>query len=97
MLTGYYLSMKHQELTVNERLQAIEHRNKKVELDKAWEGSTTRKLLIVFFTYISIGLYMWAIGVTDPLLNAVIPSLGFTLSTLSLPYFKKWWINKNGK
>jgi hypothetical protein len=74
-----------------QRLEKIELRNKKVELDKKWESSTTRKVLIVLFTFISIGTYMWAIGVEKPLLNAVIPSLGFTLSTLSLPYFKEIW------
>lgn len=76
------------------RIAKIELRNKKVEMDKAWEGSLTRRFLIVLFTYISIGTYMWAIGVTNPLLNAVIPSLGFTLSTLTLPYFKKLWMEK---
>lgn len=76
------------------RIEKIELRNKKVEMDKAWEGSITRRFLIVLFTFISIGTYMWAIGVNNPLLNAVIPSLGFTLSTLTLPYFKKLWMEK---
>ena len=78
------------------RIEKIEQRNRKVEIDKAWENSLSRKILIVLFTYISIGLYMWVIGVSKPLLNAVIPSLGFTLSTLTLPFFKKLWI-KNRK
>lgn len=76
------------------RIEKIEKRNQRVELDKRWEGSLTRRVLIVLFTYISIGGYMWAIGVDKPLLNAVIPSLGFTLSTLTLPYFKKLWMEK---
>lgn len=79
------------------RLEKIEQRNKRVEMDKAWESSVTRRGLIVLFTYISIGTYMWAIGVDKPLLNAVIPSLGFTLSTLTLPYFKQMWIKKYEK
>lgn len=79
------------------RIEKIEKRNQRVEWDKAWEGSLARRGLIVAFTYISIGLYMWAIGVNSPWLNAVIPSLGFTLSTLTLPYFKQIWINKNPK
>lgn len=77
---------------LEQRIQKIESRNERVELDKKWEGSITRRFLIVFFTFISIGTYMWAIGVQQPLLNAVIPSLGFTLSTLSLPFFKKMWM-----
>lgn len=85
------------ERTLEQRLTAIEHRNRRVEQDKAWEGSLTRRVLIVVFTYISIGTYMWAIGVADPLLNAVIPAVGFTLSTLTLPFFKRLWTERNGK
>lgn len=80
---------------IETRLLAIETRNKRVELDKKWEGSYFRRFLIVLFTYISIGLYMWVIRVDQPLLNAVIPSLGFTLSTLTLPLFKQWWMNRD--
>lgn len=77
--------------TIEQRLHKIEKRNKRVELDKTWETSWTRRLLIVAFTYILLGSYMWAIGVSQPLLNAVVPTVGFTLSTLSLPLFRKLW------
>ena len=73
-------------------IQKLKSRNKRVELDKEWEGSLLRRILIAVFTFISIGLYMWVIGVDKPWLNAVIPTLGFTLSTLTLPMFKQWWI-----
>ena len=73
-------------------LSAIENRNRKVELDKAWETSYFRRFLLVVFTYMSIGIYLWIIGVNSPWLNAVIPSLAFLLSTLTLPFFKNWWL-----
>jgi hypothetical protein len=84
--------MKIEEL--EKRIKIIENRNKKVEVDKAWETSLTRKVFLIIFTFLSIGLYMNAIGINNPWLNAVIPSLGFLLSTLSLPFFKNIWINK---
>jgi len=74
------------------RVNQIEERNKKVEADKAWETSYTRRGLLILFTYIAIGLYLWAIGVSNPWLNAIVPSIGFLLSTLALPFFKKWWL-----
>ena len=77
------------------RVKVIEARNQRVEVDKAWETSLTRKVLLIIFTFLSIGLYMNAIGVNNPWLNAIIPSLGFLLSTLSLPFFKNIWIDKN--
>lgn len=73
-------------------LAEIKKRNVKVEIDKAWETSYTRRVLLVIFTYLSIGIYMAVIKVDRPWLNAIVPAIGFTLSTLSLPYFKSIWI-----
>jgi hypothetical protein len=73
------------------RISAIEKRNQEVEINKAWEGSWTRKLLVIAFTYISISMYLYFIVGIDPWINAIVPALGFLLSTLTLPYFKKWW------
>ncbi len=83
--------------TLEQRIEAIEKRNQKVELDKSWETSWTRSLTIIAFTYVLLGSYMWAIGVSQPLLNAIVPTLGFTLSTLSLPYIRNIWENKKNK
>ncbi len=76
---------------LEERILRIENRNKKVELDKTWETSITRRGLLVLFTYLAIGFYLSAIGVLNPWLNAIVPSIGFLLSTLTLQVFKKLW------
>jgi hypothetical protein len=80
---------------LEKRIEEIEKRNKKVETDKAWETSWVRKLLLIFFTYATIALYMIFVLETDPWFNAIIPSLGFYLSTLSLPFFRKLWEKKS--
>jgi hypothetical protein len=77
---------------LEKRISFIEKRNVRVEKDKAWETSYTRRVLLIVFTYSSIGLYMQAIGVPDPWRNAVVPSVGFLLSTLTLPFFKRLWM-----
>ncbi|PIZ64325.1 hypothetical protein COY14_04880 [Candidatus Roizmanbacteria bacterium CG_4_10_14_0_2_um_filter_36_9] len=73
------------------RIAKIEARNLKVELDKAWETSWTRKMLLIIFTYLSIAFYLHAINVDRPWLNAIVPAVGFLLSTLTLPFFKNLW------
>lgn len=78
--------------SLEKRVASIEKRNAKVETDKAWETSRTRKLLLILFTYISVGLYLQVIGIVNPWLNAIVPSLGFLLSTLTLPFFKRMWV-----
>ncbi len=78
--------------TIEQRLQKIEERNNKVEADKAWETSWMRRILLILFTYLAIGLYLRAINIDRPWLNALVPAVGFTISTLSMPFFKKWWL-----
>lgn len=79
------------------RVQRIEERNRSVESDKAWETSWARKILIAFCTYIAIGLFMWAIGVENPFVNSIVPTAGFMLSTLTMPFFKELWLRHRKK
>lgn len=72
-------------------IKNIIERNKRVELDKAWETSLTRKLIISILTYFIIAIFLIAIGVKNPWLNALVPAIGFYLSTLTLPFFKRFW------
>lgn len=78
--------------TLEQRIERIEGRNRKVEADKAWEGSLVRKALIAVFTYVVIGLFLVVIGVVKPWVNAIVPTIGFMLSTLTMPFFKRMWI-----
>lgn len=80
---------------LEKRIEAIEKRNKKVESDKAWETSFLRKILIVIFTYIFAVLYLKIADTTNPWFGAVVPCVGFYLSTQSINIVKKWWIKKN--
>lgn len=78
-------------------VELIKARNASVELDKAWETSWARRGLIAIFTYLAIGIYMWAIAIDRPFLNAIVPTVGFMLSTLTLPWFKRVWTNSRSK
>lgn len=76
---------------LEKRVVKIENRNRKVEQDKAWETSYSRRILLIVFTYLTISLYMKYVLNIEPWLNAIIPTLGFFLSTLTLPIFKLLW------
>ena len=76
-------------------IEQIQNRNKRVELDKAWELSYTRRSVIAIITYCVAVFFMMRIGVNDPFLNAFVPTGGYVLSTLSLPIIKKWWLKKH--
>lgn len=81
-----------QEITeLRKEIDLIKQRNSQVELDKKWERSFTRRFLLIAFTYLSIAIYFHFINIPNAWLNAVVPALGFLLSTLSLPFFKKIW------
>ena len=70
---------------LEEEIVKIKERNKKVELDKDWETSWTRKICIMILTYIVVIIYSYVIKEFDNIfLSSLIPVIGFTLSTLSL-------------
>lgn len=77
--------------SLEDRVSDIEERNRRVELGKAWETSWTRRFLLLLFTYLSIALYLKFVVRVEPWLNAIVPAIGFLLSTLTLPFFKKLW------
>ncbi|MFA7276636.1 MAG: hypothetical protein WC043_07535 [Pseudobdellovibrionaceae bacterium] len=78
----------------DEILEGILERNARVEQDKAWETSKTRRGMIAGITYVVAGLYMSSLGANLPWLNAFIPVGGYVLSTLSLPIIKNMWLQK---
>jgi len=75
-------------------VKIIKERNARVEGDKAWETSYARRGLLTLFTYAAMGIYLQAIAVPDPWLNAIGPAVGFMLSTLTMPFFKRVWLER---
>lgn len=69
-------------------------RNKRVELDKAWEVSTTRRLLVASLTYFFMLSVMLVLEMDRPFIGAIIPTLGFLLSTLGLRLAKTLWLKR---
>ena len=70
----------------------IKERNKKVELDKAWETSLVRKLCICILTYTVVVIYSYLINkISNIFLSSLVPVIGFTLSTLSLKIVRNVW------
>ncbi len=76
------------------RIEALEARNKRVELDKAWEGSITRKVVILAVTYCVVVIFLLVIHNDKPFINALVPPIGFFLSTLVVGDLKKIWIKR---
>lgn len=82
--------MENKELA--QEIAQIQLRNKRVELDKAWETSWTRRICICILTYIIVVTYSYIVRNYDNIfLSSLVPVIGFTLSTLSLKYIRKVW------
>lgn len=79
---------------IEKRLKTIEERNQKVEADKAWETSWTRKISIMVLTYIVVVFYLHFVVHIDPWINALVPVIGFLLSTLTVSLLKQEWLKR---
>ena len=77
---------------IEAEIKNIKARNARVELDKKWETSWTRRLCICVLTYIVVVIYSFTIQkITNVFLSSLVPVIGFTLSTLSLKFVRKIW------
>lgn len=79
---------------LQQEIEKIKERNKRVEADKAWETSWARKVVILVLTYLVIVIFFSFAKLPEPFLNAIVPALAFVLSTLTVPVIKKWWLSK---
>lgn len=77
---------------IEEEIKTIHERNARVEMEKAWETSWFRKLAISLLTYIVIVIFFIYSRIQRPFINAVVPTIGFILSGLSLSFLKKVWL-----
>ena len=83
-------------MDLEDRINRIEERNKKVTLDKKWETSLTRRIFIMLLTYIVVLIYSYIIKKYDNIfLSSLVPVIGFGLSTLSLKFIRKVWDKHN--
>lgn len=77
---------------ISEEIEKIKKRNLRVESDKSWETSWTRRIIIATATYFTIGVFLLYIKADNPLVVAFVPTIGYLLSTLTMPVFKIWWL-----
>lgn len=88
------MEIEELELEINQ----IKTRNNRVETDKKWETSWTRRICIGILTYIVILSYSFLISkATNIFLSSVVPVIGFLLSTLSLKFIRKIWEKRQNK
>ena len=76
---------------LSEEVTIIKERNQRVEADKSWETSWLRIILISAVTYTVCSMLFFAIQIEHFMLNALIPTTGYALSTLSLQKIKARW------
>lgn len=83
-------------MNLEEEIKKIKDRNRRVELDKKWETSITRKICICILTYIVVVVYSHLVKKFDNIfLTSLVPVIGFFLSTLSLRVIRRLWEKKN--
>jgi hypothetical protein len=76
---------------LQQQIDEIKQRNARVEADKGWETSWVRRGFITLVTYIFAVLWLYIIKNDRPWLNALVPAIGYLLSTISLASVKMWW------
>lgn len=79
----------------DEEITQLKERNSKVELNKKWETSITRRATIGIITYFCVVLFCSLMNFDGNIwLTSLVPVIGFFLSTFSLNIVRKFWEKK---
>ena len=71
---------------LEKEIELIKMRNKRVEADKAWETSWTRKICIAVLTYLVVVCYNYGTTkISNIFLASLVPVIGFLLE----PFLKR--------
>ncbi len=76
-------------MNIEEEINLIRCRNRKAEADKAWEISNMRKIAVALTAYFVMICVMYVLKMENLFIGAIIPTLGFILSTVSADLVKK--------
>lgn len=79
---------------LKQAIEKIQERNRRVEKDKQWETSLTRKIVIATSTYFLIAIFLMVIKVEKPFISAIIPALAYLISTATLGFLKQKWLEE---
>jgi len=79
---------------LEKELEKIKWRNQKVEADKAWETSCSRKILVAIIIYTIVVIVMYLLKLENIFVSAWIPTAWFLLSTLTINIVKKMYIER---
>lgn len=79
---------------LEKEIESLKARNIRVEAEKKWETCWQRKIGIIVTTYFVMILVFWSLGNPELLKNAIVPTLGYTLSTLSMGWMKRLFLKK---
>lgn len=81
--------------TIEDRIAKLEARNQRVEANKAWETSWLRRGSIMLLTYLTVAFYLHFVVHISPWVNALVPVIGYTLSTLTISHLKTAWLKRH--
>lgn len=75
---------------LQEEVVSIKNRNERVELDKRWETSGTRRICICVLTYIVVVIYSYIIKVYDNIfLSSLVPVIRIYIINIVIKNNKK--------
>ncbi len=77
-------------------LDGIKERNRRVEADKTWETSWTRRGTLALATYLVVLYFLLLVNAPNPYLNALIPAAAFLLQQMTLPWLQRAWQERAG-
>jgi len=77
--------------SLQREIEQLQERNNRVELDKKWETSFTRRISLAVLSYIATYIFLRIIHAENAEYGAIIPAGAFLLQQMTVSPLKKMW------
>ncbi|MDP4000786.1 MAG: hypothetical protein Q8P83_00920 [bacterium] len=81
-------------MNIENEIEQLKDRNRRVEADKAWETSSFRIGLLTLVTFVVAAIVLSVMKVERVFITALVTAIAYFLSVQTLPAVKRWWIKK---
>ncbi|MCF7905583.1 hypothetical protein K9L63_00090 [Candidatus Gracilibacteria bacterium] len=76
-------------------IETIKERNNRVELDKKWETSWTRRIFLAVLSYVATYIFLRIIHAENAVYGAMIPAGAYLLQQMTVRPLRAFWENAN--
>ncbi len=84
--------MEQELFSLKKELDTLHDDIRTLKIQQDWNTSVLKHGLVIFMNYLIMLILMYILNIESPFISALLPTLGYAITSISLNSIKKYWI-----